>query len=108
MVSTQSTATEDIGRLQLRRAWINYEDSGAFMIKVNNSSSEYSYDMAGARLSSNNLVIGKVNVGTGQFKFPVSGNAMLNTVTVVSSYITPLNIIGCGWEGNYIRRSSGI
>lgn len=103
-----STATEDIGRLQLRRAWINYEDSGAFMIKVNNSSSEYSYDMAGARLSSNNLVIGKVNVGTGQFKFPVSGNAMLNTVTVVSSYITPLNIIGCGWEGNYIRRSSGI
>lgn len=103
-----STATEDIGRLQLRRVWLNYENSGAFIIKVNNSSSEYRYDMSGARLSSNNLVIGKLNVGTGQFKFPVSGNALLNTVTVSSPYTTPLNIIGCGWEGNYIRRSSGI
>ncbi|WP_238837388.1 hypothetical protein, partial [Xylella fastidiosa] len=47
-----STATEDIGRLQLQRAWVNYEDSGAFIIRVNNLSREFIYTMAGARLGS--------------------------------------------------------
>ena len=103
-----STATEDIGRLQLRRAWVNYEDSGAFVVEVENTSRLFSYDMAGARLGSNALRAGGLNVGTGQFRFPVAGNAQLNEVRIVSDHTTPLNVIGCGWEGNYLRRSSGI
>lgn len=103
-----STATEDIGRLQLRRAWVNYEDSGAFVVEVENTSRLFSYDMAGARLGSNALRTGGLNVGTGQFRFPVSGNAKLNEVRIISDHTTPLNVIGCGWEGNYLRRSSGI
>lgn len=107
-VDDGSMATEDIGRLQLRRSWVNYEDSGAFTIEVENSSRLFSYDMAGARLGSSALRVGALNVGTGQFKFPTSGNALLNTVRIITNYTTPLNVIGCGWEGNYIRRSSGI
>ena len=103
-----SIATEDIGRLQLRRAWVNYEDSGAFVVEVENTSRLFSYDMAGARLGSNALRAGGLNVGTGQFRFPVSGNAKLNEVRIISDHTTPLNVIGCGWEGNYLRRSSGI
>lgn len=103
-----SMATEDIGRLQLRRAWVNYEDSGAFVVEVENTSRLFSYDMAGARLGSNALRTGGLNVGTGQFRFPVSGNAKLNEVRIISDHTTPLNVIGCGWEGNYLRRSSGI
>lgn len=103
-----STATEDIGRLQLRRAWVNYEDSGAFTIRVNNLSREFIYTMAGARLGSDNLRVGRSNIGTGQYRFPVVGNAQTNIVTIESDASTPLNIIGCGWEGNYLRRSSGI
>lgn len=103
-----STATEDIGRLQLRRAWVNYEDSGAFVVEVENTSRLFSYDMAGARLGSNALRAGGLNVGTGQFRFPVAGNAQLNEVRIVSDHTTPLNVIGCGWEGNYLRRSSVI
>lgn len=103
-----STATEDIGRLQLRRAWVNYEDSGAFVVEVENTSRLFSYDMAGARLGSNALRAGGLNVGTGQFRFPVSGNAKLNEVRIISDHTTPLNVIGCGWEGNYLRRTSGI
>ena len=103
-----STATEDIGRLQLRRAWVNYEDSGAFIIRVNNLSREFIYTMAGARLGSDNLRVGGSNIGTGQYRFPVVGNAQTNIVTIESDASTPLNIIGCGWEGNYLRRSSGI
>lgn len=103
-----SMATEDIGRLQLRRSWVNYEDSGSFTVEVENSSRLFSYDMAGARLGSSALRVGALNVGTGQFRFPTSGNALLNTVRIITNYTTPLNVIGCGWEGNYIRRSSGI
>lgn len=103
-----SMATEDIGRLQLRRAWVNYEDSGAFVVEVENTSRLFSYDMAGARLGSNALRAGGLNVGTGQFRFPVAGNAQLNEVRIVSDHTTPLNVIGCGWEGNYLRRTSGI
>jgi hypothetical protein len=103
-----STATEDIGRLQLRRAWMNYEESGAFDVEVENTSRLFKYTMAGARLGSNSLRVGGLNVGTGQFRFPVVGNAQLNIVRIVSDHTTPLNVIGCGWEGNYLRRSSGI
>ena len=103
-----STSTEDIGRLQLRRAWVNYEESGTFDIYVENQSSNWKYTMAGARLGSNTLRAGRLNLGTGQYRFPVMGNAKFNTVYIVSDATTPLNIIGCGWEGNYLRRSSGI
>lgn len=103
-----STSTEDIGRLQLRRAWVNYEESGTFDIYVENQSSNWKYTMAGARLGSNTLRAGRLNLGTGQYRFPVVGNAKFNTVSILSDETTPLNIIGCGWEGNYLRRSSGI
>ena len=103
-----STSTEDIGRLQLRRAWVNYEESGTFDIYVENQSSNWKYTMAGARLGSNALRAGRLNLGTGQYRFPVVGNAKFNTVSILSDETTPLNIIGCGWEGNYLRRSSGI
>lgn len=103
-----SAATEDIGRLQLRRAWVNYEDSGTFDIYVENQSSNWKYTMAGGRLGSNSLRASKLNLGTGQYRFPVVGNAKFNTVFIASDEATPLNVIGCGWEGNYLRRSSGI
>lgn len=103
-----STATEDIGRLQLRRAWVNYEDSGTFDIYVENQSSNWKYTMAGGRLGSNSLRASKLNLGTGQYRFPVAGNAKFTTVFITSDEATPLNVIGCGWEGNYLRRSSGI
>ena len=102
-----SSTTEDIGRLQLRRAWVNYEDSGAFDVVVDNGSQTYTYTMAGGNLG-NSIETGQLNKGTGQFKFPVSGDAKRQDVFLFSSAPVPLSIIGSGFEGNYIRRSSGI
>lgn len=107
-----STATEDIGRLQLRRAWLNYEDSGSFEINVNNNGgrntdNDFVYTMAGGRIGSE-VRLGELNLGTGQYKFPVTGDARKQRVTIVSDTPNPLNVIGCGYEGNYIRRSTGI
>lgn len=103
-----SMSTEDIGRLQLRRAWVNYEDSGSFDVEVENLSRVFKYTLGGARLGSNGLRVGRLNIGTGQFRYPVVGDARTNEVRVISDHTTPLNIIGSGWEGNYIRKSSGI
>lgn len=100
-------STEDVGRLQLRRAWLNYEQSGAFDVAVDNGSSRYSYNMSGRRLGSD-LTIGSLMLGTGQMRFACTGNALNQTVTITSSNPTPLSVIGGGWEGNYLRRSSGI
>lgn len=106
--NTGSTTTEDSGRLQLRRAWVNYQESGEFAVEVENQSRTFSYVMAGARTGSNSLRASETNVGTGQFRFPVTGNALYNIVRILSDSPAPLSIIGCGWEGNYMRRSSGI
>lgn len=103
-----SVSTEDIGRFQLRRAWVNYEHSGAFTVTVENGARMFKYTMAGSRLGSSTLRVGRLNVGTGQFRFSCPGNATQNTVTIFSDNTTPLNLIGCGYEGNYIRRTSGI
>ncbi|WP_165678723.1 hypothetical protein [Metapseudomonas otitidis] len=102
-----SSSTEDIGRLQLRRAWVNYEDSGAFEITVDNGSTRYTYPMSGGRLGSS-VMLGYPNAGTGQFKFPVTGDARRQQVYLFSKAPVPVNIIGCGWEGNYLRRSTGV
>ncbi|WAT31172.1 phage nozzle protein [Pseudomonas sp. GXZC] len=102
-----TSATEDTGRLQLRRAWVNYETSGFFQVNVNNGSTEYVYQMAGGRLGTE-VVLGSLMLGTGQFKFPVTGNAKVQRVTIYSSAPVPLKIIGAGWEANYMRRSAGV
>lgn len=100
--------TEDIGRLQLRRAWVNYEKSGAFNVEVDASGSKYTYTMTGRRLSSADLILGEAALDTGQFRFPVQSDATRTNITIRSSTPNPLSLIGCGWEANFNRRSSGI
>lgn len=102
------TATEDIGRLQLRRAWVNYNKSGNFEINVDNQGRKFSYKMTGKRLSTRELIIGEETLDTGQIRYPVTGDANRTEVTIHSSSPTPLAIIGGGWEGYYVRRSSGV
>ena len=69
---------------------------------------EFSYDMTGRRLSSPDLILGDANLDTGQFRFPILTDAKKAKVLITSSIPSPLSIIGAGWEGNYMRRSSGV
>lgn len=102
------TTTEDIGRLQLRRAWVNYDKSGYFRIEVDNQGRKARYHMTGKRSGTKDLILGEENLDTGQMRYPVAGNAKNSVVTLVSDSPSPVAIIGGGWEGNYVRRSSGI
>ena len=106
--SNGGVTTEDIGRLQLKRAWVNYERSGSFRMQVASDGRKYEYTMTGNRLSSRDMILGDENLDTGQFRFPIQSEAKRTTVTCVSDTPNPVALIGCGWEGNYNRRTSGI
>lgn len=100
--------TQDLGRLQLRRSWLNYVESGSFDVDVTNASRTFTYNMTGKKLGDRNMVLGNLNVSTGQFRFPCPGEANSLTVAIRSEAPTALNVVGCGWEGNFINRAQGI
>lgn len=100
--------TQDLGRLQIRRAWLNYVDSGSFYVDVTNASRTFTYAMTGKKLGTRDMVLGALNVSTGQYRFPAPGEANSISVSIRSDAPTPLNVVGCGWEGNFINRAQGI
>lgn len=100
--------TQDIGRLQLRRAWFNFENSGAFYVDITNKDHTFTYTMSGKKVGDSTMMLDQVGLVTGQFKFPCAGEANSITVGVRSTSTTPLTIIGAGWQGNFINRAKGI
>lgn len=100
------TITEDSGRLQLRRAWVNYQRTGSLRLKVSNPSREYVNTLNGYKLGQQ--TIGSVSIGDGQFRFPMNGDAMNTRLILESDYPTPLSIVGCGWEASYARKAKSI
>lgn len=103
-----TTSTESSGRLQLKRTYLNYKNTGAMDIVVDNGNSQFVYNQAGAKIGTDDMRIGKLNIQTGQVRFPTVGNAQNISVSIYSDYPTPLSIVGCGWEGSYLRRTNGI
>lgn len=93
------TKAETTGRLQIRRAWVNYEDSGSFVVTVGG---QYKYRMTGRKLGA--VVLGQAALDTNKFQFPVMSNANNCHVEIGSLDPTPLALIGAGWSGMYWRR----
>lgn len=103
-VTDQSgTRSEDVGRLQVRRAWVNYEQSGPFTVTV---CEKFSYTMSGKRLGA--MELGQPATDTDQFRFPVMTNARNCHIQINSMDPTPVAIIGAGWNGMYFRREQPI
>lgn len=100
------TITEDSGRLQLRRAWVNYQQTGALVMKVKNQYREFLNTLNGYKLGQQ--TVGSVSIGDGQFRFPMNGDAMNTRLILESDYPTPVSIIGCGWEASYARKAQSI
>lgn len=103
-VTDQSgTRSEDVGRLQVRRAWVNYEQSGPFTVTV---CEKFTYTMSGKRLGA--MTLGQPATDTDQFRFPVMTNARNCHIQIDSIDPTPVAIIGAGWNGMYFRRETPI
>lgn len=100
------TVTEDTGRLQIRRAWINYQDTGALVMRVSNGTTTFENKLNGYTLGEQ--TIGQTNIGGGQFRFPMNGDARRTNLTLESDYPTPVSIVGCGWEASYAKKARNI
>lgn len=100
------TITEDSGRLQLRRAWVNYQQTGALIMKVKNQYREFLNTLNGYKMGQQK--VGEVSIGDGQFRFPMNGDAMNTRLILESAYPTPVSIVGCGWEASYARKAKAI
>ncbi|QEG09592.1 tail tubular protein [Escherichia phage Pisces] len=98
--------TEDTGRLQLRRAWVNYQDTGALRLTVSNGQREFVNILNGYTLGQQTL--GTSNIGDGQFRFAMNGNAMTTSLVLESDYPTPVSIVGCGWEASYAKKAQRV
>ena len=98
--------TEDTGRLQLRRAWVNYQDTGALRLIVNNGSRDFVNILNGSTLGK--LTLGRNNIGDGQFRFAMNGNALTTSLVLESDYPTPASIVGCGWEASYSKKAQRV
>lgn len=97
------------GRLQLKHAWLNYVESGYFIVEVEHFGKDtYVYEMTARMLGHTNNTLGALPVETGRFRFPIQSDSRNCRIRFKTKYPTPLAIIGAGWEGNYYRRSQRV
>lgn len=95
--------SETTGRLQLRRGWVNYSNSGPFTVHVGD---KFKYVMSGKRLGQ--YVIGAPGQASGQHRFPLLSNVETCKVVITSSNPGSLSLIGAGWTGNYFKREQAV
>lgn len=108
--SNDAVTSQDQGRLQLRYYWINYSKSGTFDCLVDNNSKNkhFKYTCTSKYLGASQTILGKYQIHTGKFKFPVQDNNLEVDITIKSDNPLPLNLISGGWEGLYIRRNTRV
>ena len=103
------TKAIDTGRLQLRSFWINFSETGTFLVTVDiKGKNKYEYLHTARTLGNENSTLGSLNFSTDQFKIPIQS---LNTnceITITSYNPNPVALTGAGWEGSYYRRSRPI
>ncbi|UCR90940.1 putative tail tubular protein B [Ralstonia phage RpY2] len=103
VADAQGVRSEDVGRLQIQRAWVNYNNSGPFTVDV---CGKFLYTMSGKKLGA--YVLGEDALDTGQFRFPVMTDSQRCRVTISSDNPGPVAMIGAGWIGRYFRREQAL
>ncbi|PTS86436.1 hypothetical protein DBR00_02455 [Pseudomonas sp. HMWF032] len=105
----QGQTSEDEGRLQIRYAWVNFQDSGPFTVEVQlDSRKPFVYSQTSRILGSSSNRLGVLPLETGQKRFPVQSETNRATVSIISEGVSPIALVGAGWEGFYNRRNRGI
>lgn len=95
------------GRLQLRHAWLNYADSGYFKVTVEVFDKDnYDYINTQRLLGTERARTDVLPFTTDKFKFPIFSLNTNCAIYVSSTSPTPISLLGAGWVGNYVRRTS--
>lgn len=105
----QGMTSEDEGRLQIRYGWVNFQEAGPFEVEVElDGRTPFVYRQTSRLLGSRQNVLGVLPLESGEKRFPVQAETKRATVSIISERVSPLALIGAGWEGFYNRRNRGI
>lgn len=97
------------GRIQLRRALVNYADSGYFRIEVTPFRRDtYSYRFTGRVIGSAKNLLGSPSIETGSFPFPIMANNMQVKIEFVNDTHLPSRLLNLDWEALYSVRTQRI
>ena len=95
------------GRLQIKHWLLRYQDSGDFVVKVQQrtSSTSLDYVFTGRVIGSGASTLGSTTLSSGDFRFPVMSKAENIRITIESDSYLPCQFLSAEWEGQMHRRS---
>lgn len=94
------------GRLQLRKMVLQYANSGYFRVQVTPVKREpYIYPFTAKTLGIFRQKIGRVNIESGTFQFPIMSKNDQVTIEIINDNWLPFSILSAEWEGLYTTRS---
>ena len=95
------------GRLQIKHWLLRYQDSGDFVVKVQQrtSSTSLDYVFTGRVIGSGASTLGSTTLSSGDFRFPVMSKAENIRITIESDSYLPCQFLSAEWEGQMHLRS---
>lgn len=93
-------------KLSIQSMKLSYVNSGKFDIKVKaKGRPEHSSSFSGIVLGSSLAILGRVNINSGVFKFPVHSRAEAVVITIESAQPYPVTFNTCELQGKLINNS---
>ncbi|MVF49531.1 phage tail protein [Pseudomonas monteilii] len=112
-VKTQSagggTKSDTEGRLQLRKASVNFANTGYFQVKVTPRYRDtYTYTYSGKVLGTPSATLGQAELSTGKFTFPIMTQNTDATIVIQNDSPMPSAFLSADWEGFFVKRSQAV
>lgn len=87
-------------KIKLKNFEILYDTTGYFRAEVTpDNRNTYTYTYSGRTLGDSGTALGDVTLGTGKVRFPVMGEAMKSTITIINDSVLPSTFQAAEWEG---------
>ena len=103
--NTGGVVAENEGRLNLKYFTVDYNNSGVFDAEVTFRGKTYKYTNTAKYLGTTTAKLGKLELNTGSFKFPLQAENTGLTLVFRSNSVLGINLNSGSWEGVYLRRS---
>ena len=108
-VSGQAQKADTVGRLQIRRMGVNFAETGYFQVKVTPFGRDtYTYTYTGKILGLPSATLGRLELNSGKFNFPVLSQNTTVDIELTSDSPLPCSFLSVDWEGFYVRRSKSV
>jgi len=88
---------------------ISYEATGKFDITVKpKGRAAFETEFTGTILSDEDSILGRINLSTGVFKFPINCRSDQVKITISSDYPYPCTFNTCEWQGSLVNKARRI